>query len=280
MTVRAAAFMALFLALAADAQTDVPESERAVLLELFNATGGASWTRTRGWNTAASPCEWEGVWCAPGHDERGEAVTHVVGLSLPLNNLRGELPPSLTTLGHLQMIDVMLNQLTGELPEAFLERWDRHEFELSGRGNAFSNMVVSVRIEVSASSVRCARDTDVRYFVELAEDGRAHFESIRCGSGDSEYRLIKDGSGPSLERLSRAFKRLGFDRLRSRYSYPFTFATHQAYVRTSVRFGDGRTQEVETYGAQGPLEAWLAERAVLGLVQEVQWEKQRRAPIP
>lgn len=260
---------------------NLPAKEKSALVSVFETTNGTAWKDHNGWLTADDPCEWSGVMCnwddAAG---TGHPSWTVVGLNLPFNNIKGALPSALLDLPNLKTIDLRGNELTGEVPEAWLERWDRNEFELFLGGNRFSNFVQRVRITFSSPSVLCAFDGDTHYFVELTESGSAHFESTRCSSRRFEsrdtYCLVKDGTGPSLDRFGRALKRLGFENLAPQYSYPFTFATHQIFLTTTVWYGDGHSKSVETYGGQSPVEAYAVEQMVWGLVEQVTWEHQSK----
>src|SRR6185503_12985379 len=87
-------------------------SERAGLVEFYQATGGPTWTNRDKWLTGADACDWYGVWCdtdlAPG---KGPAMV-VVGLSLDRNHLTGALPPRLLELlPHLHILYVGDNAL-------------------------------------------------------------------------------------------------------------------------------------------------------------------------
>jgi hypothetical protein len=108
----------------------VSPPERQVLLELFAATGGERWTKRDGWGSPAPVCDWYGVWCdfIDGDPSRPS----VSGLSLPFNNLEGEIPPSIADLPHLRSMDVAHNRLSGAVPEPLLQRWDNYRFEFSG----------------------------------------------------------------------------------------------------------------------------------------------------
>ena len=61
-----------------------PKDPREVLITLYNATGGSSWSRSENWLTDAPLGSWYGV----GTDETGR----VVSLSLQGNNLTGSDP--------------------------------------------------------------------------------------------------------------------------------------------------------------------------------------------
>lgn len=98
------------LSLVGTVQAAIPASERAVLLNLYTSTNGASWTTSINWNDAAgTECTWYGVSC-------DGAQTTVTGVDLSSNNLAGSLPSSLNNLTNLQTFKVNGNQLTGSIP--------------------------------------------------------------------------------------------------------------------------------------------------------------------
>ena len=83
--------------------------DRAALIALYNATGGATrWREAKNWNTAESLDKWHGV------------LTNLEGfvteLSLQGNNLSGTLPPELGDLTHLRWLVLDGNELTGAIP--------------------------------------------------------------------------------------------------------------------------------------------------------------------
>ena len=82
--------------------------DRAVLVALYEATGGSNWIRSDKWLTAAPLNAWHGV----GTDESGR----VRRLSLPGNGLTGEIPSELGDLAGLESLNLGVNDLTGEIP--------------------------------------------------------------------------------------------------------------------------------------------------------------------
>ena len=83
-------------------------SDRAVLVALYNATGGPSWTNNSNWLTDAPLNDWHGVLT----DSEGR----VARLILQDNGLTGEIPAELGDLTSLQGLFLDRNQLTGEIP--------------------------------------------------------------------------------------------------------------------------------------------------------------------
>ena len=87
-------------------QAAIPPAESQALVDLYNATGGASWTNRTNWITAVgAECTWFGVTCDAGQ-------THVVELQLSNNHLDGVLP-ALGGLSQLQTLDLSRNAVTG-----------------------------------------------------------------------------------------------------------------------------------------------------------------------
>ncbi len=87
--------------------------ERTLLRELFDNTGGPSWSDNYGWSENLSNlCEWTGVTCAS--EMSPEAVVgipadSVVGIELPRNFLSGRIPSTFWTLPYLIFVDVSFN---------------------------------------------------------------------------------------------------------------------------------------------------------------------------
>ena len=87
-----------------------PQTERAILEALYDATGGADWTDSTNWKTDAPLHEWHGV--ATGADGR------VTELSLTGNGLSGPIPASLGNLSNLLWLNLRGNELSGPIPSS------------------------------------------------------------------------------------------------------------------------------------------------------------------
>src|SRR5579859_820244 len=89
--------------------------ECQVLVDFYNATNGASWTKSTNWLTTTTPCSspWFGISCTT--NQNGGTLS-VVQISLPQNNLSGTLPTSLTNLSLLRNLDLHGNHLSGHIP--------------------------------------------------------------------------------------------------------------------------------------------------------------------
>ena len=86
----------------------LPSPDRADLVALYNATGGANWTNNDGWLTTAPIGQWHGVTT----DGNGR----VTSLDLNDNQLSGTIPTQLGNLANLKELLLTRNQLTGTIP--------------------------------------------------------------------------------------------------------------------------------------------------------------------
>ena len=82
----------------------------AVLMEFYEAAGGANWTDDTNWNTDAPLDQWHGVLT--------DTAGNVVELRLPDNQLSGTIPSSLGTLANLDELVLAGNRLSGSIPAA------------------------------------------------------------------------------------------------------------------------------------------------------------------
>ncbi|TGV01071.1 leucine-rich repeat domain-containing protein [Flavivirga rizhaonensis] len=94
---------------------DVSAADRQTLIDFYNATNGDSWTNTINANQpwlvndpASSVCDWYGVTV--------DAASKVVGIQLPNNNVRGEIPTFIENLIDLKTLDLSENNIIGEVP--------------------------------------------------------------------------------------------------------------------------------------------------------------------
>ena len=84
-------------------------TDRAALVALYDATGGANWTNSTNWKSTEALSEWFRV----GTDADGR----VTELLLYENGLSGEIPAALGDLASLQRLYLHENALNGEIPE-------------------------------------------------------------------------------------------------------------------------------------------------------------------
>ncbi|MEO0042844.1 MAG: hypothetical protein RL329_2292, partial [Bacteroidota bacterium] len=92
-----------------------------VLVDLYNATGGANWTIRTNWLTANPIATWYGVQtdangCVTCLDLDGTVNCSGWGQWTTGNNLVGSIPNNLVSLSQLQFLSLARNQLTGTIP--------------------------------------------------------------------------------------------------------------------------------------------------------------------
>ncbi|PWK25759.1 hypothetical protein LX92_00502 [Maribacter polysiphoniae] len=96
----------IFILFSLSMYAKVPQSEKEVLLALYNNTQGENWTTS--WSLNKPVSKWYGVQV---EDD------HVVGIDLFNNNLVGQLPNSISKLEKLRELNLAFNRLNGEIPE-------------------------------------------------------------------------------------------------------------------------------------------------------------------
>ena len=88
--------------------SSIAEAERAVLVALYNATGGNNWEYKDNWCSNKPLSEWYGVSLDNGH---------VSSINLSGNKLSGQLPSALFSLSRLSSLNLSFNSLSGEIPQ-------------------------------------------------------------------------------------------------------------------------------------------------------------------
>ena len=106
-----------------------PDSDRAALIALYNATGGANWTNRTNWLSNSPISDWRGV--TTNDDGR------VTAISLEENGLKGQLPAALGDLSELTNLTLTKNELSGPIPDSLsrlsrLQRLDLGRNRLTG----------------------------------------------------------------------------------------------------------------------------------------------------
>ena len=84
--------------------------DRAVLIKIYESTGGPNWHRQENWLTDAPLSSWQGVVTTD------DDATAVRTLSLRGNNLTGSIPPEIGQLSSLDWLMLDANNLTGSIP--------------------------------------------------------------------------------------------------------------------------------------------------------------------
>ena len=99
--------------------------DRAVLVALYERTGGPGWVQNANWLTDAPLEEWERVVMSWGR---------VTALYLDWNNLSGKIPPELGNLTKLQHLYLNSNDLTGPIPPELGNLINLKTLELNNNG--------------------------------------------------------------------------------------------------------------------------------------------------
>jgi len=109
------------------------------LVDLYNATGGSSWTVKTGWqagsaSTNCDVCNWFGVKCKNGRVEE---------LILTNNNLEGQLPNSIGQLNALKRLELTNNKLNGSIPST-IGQLSKLKFFLLSKNKLSGNVPASI----------------------------------------------------------------------------------------------------------------------------------------
>ena len=122
------------------------EEDRAALVALYEATGGANWPDSANWLSDKPIGEWYGVTATSGYvwqlwlhgneltgpipPELGN-LTSLTRLRLSRNELSGAIPPELGNLTQLQRLDLSDNELSGVIPPELGNLTQLHLLHLS-----------------------------------------------------------------------------------------------------------------------------------------------------
>ncbi len=111
--------------------TEELQSERDILMDLYNTTGGANWTDRTNWGTSNPIDTWYGVKTAEGRvnsinlwsngltgdfPEMLMDLTELHTLNLGANSISGEISKDINKLSKLDVLDLGFNSLTGSIP--------------------------------------------------------------------------------------------------------------------------------------------------------------------
>ncbi|GAB4159803.1 MAG: hypothetical protein Tsb0033_14840 [Winogradskyella sp.] len=91
--------------------SDVPQSEREALVDLYNSTNGANWTNNTNWTSSSPVSTWFGVTTT-----NIAGTEHVTQINLSQNNLTGTLPISIGNLTSLNWLQLNTNNISGTIP--------------------------------------------------------------------------------------------------------------------------------------------------------------------
>jgi hypothetical protein len=244
----------------------VPESERAALIALFEATGGEQWKHKAGWlGPAGTERNWHGVDC---DSKYNESTTNLIGLDLYENNLRGSLPEAFGDLPHLKRLHVGgEGNLSGRLPAPLLRRWLSAELEVAGPGSLFTD-ISAIEIDSSDFSWCGGRR------LVLRADGSASSIAERCGRlvplSLWKHCELKTGGlyYQDFARLAHTIEQSSYFSLKAEYGRDVV--TDQSLDVTRVT-RNGQTHQVSDYASAGPQELWTISQAIYAVGNDVRW---------
>ena len=129
--------------------TPTPTSpDRAALIALFDATGGANWVNGENWLSDKPIAEWRGV--------IANADSRVAALDLSNNNLSGAIPPEIGDLSNLVSLDLSGNDLSGKIPAAVgnlvnLDSLNLADNRLSGQIPPSLSGIINLKLSLSGN---------------------------------------------------------------------------------------------------------------------------------
>ncbi|HTR02561.1 MAG TPA: hypothetical protein VMN82_05135 [Thermoanaerobaculia bacterium] len=271
---------ALSLSSGVDDVGPVSLAERAALEKLYASTDGDHWCNHDGWlGERGTECQWYGVSCGFAHSE-SELRWSVNSLDLWDNNLRGALPSEIDQLPSLEYLHLAGNSIVGPVPRGVLGRWLSGELIFQGYGEIVGTWMIQIQYR---TVVLC---TD--FEATLSSDGSALLTSERCAG---EPRMKYEGSdgldvycetqkghtdrfGDAFGHLAWLLEEQGFDRLERTYSRSIT---HGGDLSVSVWSRGGR-KTVLDYADSAPINLWVIEQAIQGVVRGALWESSERSP--
>jgi hypothetical protein len=264
---------AAVLAQNSTASKGVSAEERAVLIALYDATGGPHWANRSGWlGVSGTECEWHGVACV------GDAQATVVGsLHLSENNLVGTIPAELGQLKSLEWLSLVGNRLDGTLPDVLIQRWLSGPLYIAAEAHLLTN-ISQIEYEWIPNSVLCPTLSII-----LRSDGRAVVYKTVCRDATPEDRVtyceVKEGKirWDEFARMSWLIEKAGFFTMEPKYTRN---VDHGVFENTRVTRA-GKTVEVSNFTDAGPFQLWGIARAIEGVATEMEVQKSsRRATCP
>ncbi len=189
---------------------NVPSTERAALIDLFNATNGASWTNNTNWNTSAPVCDWFGVTVTNNRvtginlfnnnltgslNSSIENLTALINFTVTQNQLSGTVPASITNLSQLKQLVIAENQFSGNIPN--LSTFPFFPVLIfQGNNFVFSNFESEHSTYQSITTVYTyspQSKVDQEETLSVAENGTITLTSTALTSPNNSYQWFKDG---------------------------------------------------------------------------------------
>jgi hypothetical protein len=255
----------------------VSASERQVLLELFDSTGGPTWTNPAGWGgRPGTECSWAGIECRPVQSIQPMSQVHAIDLTR--NHLTGSLPASLASLPGLTTLDLTDSGISTPLPEALLARWEQGLLDI--RGDLPLTDITEIRLFVS-TNVWCANEAII-----LKNDGTVTRYRERCrkprATDPRPYCEIRRAKTREFSRVARFLASNGFYASHER---PLDKGVWVDVPIVTVSVTDPRgVHAVEVLpNGDDSLQAWSYDAVIRGTIADLDWSKpeiRARCPYP
>lgn len=161
------------------------------IVDFFVHTEGSGWTRRSGWfnpEFVAPVCDWYGVWC----DENKQ----VISLSVRNNDVRGELPASLSDIATLQNINVNHNAVGGTIPRSLEQLPALRAIE--ARSNRMNGPLPAWLLDVPSLRVLILGANGFAGTTDLLAGGHPDLEMLDLASNEIEGEL-----GPWVQTFPR-----------------------------------------------------------------------------
>lgn len=153
----------------------IPASERAALIDFYNATGGDSWTGNSGWKTP--PLDADGF-AMPGTESGWFGLTvsgdNVIQIDMGSNNLSGSLPASIQDLTELRYLMLNSNNISGSLPTQIGNLSDLRYLWLSGNNisgsfpSALGNLTQLTSLNLGSNNLGGTLPTEIGNMTSLS----------------------------------------------------------------------------------------------------------------
>ncbi len=154
-------------------------TEYDILSEFYYGLKGDSWTNNTGWTIDCDPCRWVGVKC----NNKGK----VIEISLPSNNLSGNIPSVVGNLASLEKLDLSENNISGTIPSTLVDLANLNRLYLN------SNQLVSPYPEGTASlcaKLQSADLSDNLFYCDF--DAYCVGTCVDCEGADCDPLNIED----------------------------------------------------------------------------------------
>lgn len=201
-------------------------ADSTALVSIYDQAQGNSWTSNTNWKSSTAAMDtWFGVTIS---NDR------VVGLSLPNNNLKGNLSDAIRLLSELKILDLSDNELVGEVNSSFTELLklttvdlSENQFtslpdltgmsgittiDVSNNSLPFSTLIPNVSV---SGIVYAPQDTIGNKKKTSVREGNDFTTSIVVDDAGNSYQWYKDGviqpglTGPSITITSPGFTNMG-----------------------------------------------------------------------